>query len=134
MAKNDKDNGSDTASKLMKDEELISRVIDKVNKIDDKMDTRFDNVDHRLGVIDQTILRNALSLEEHMRRTDLLERAVTAMESRLTPIEKQRIIDEAIKQHKWENLVRWGKIIATLAALAGLAAVCKPLLVKLLLP
>jgi hypothetical protein len=57
---------------LMNNEELISRIVDRLKATDDKIDQRFDFVESRLHGIDTTILRNAMSLEEHMRRTDLL--------------------------------------------------------------
>lgn len=130
MAKKDQD--ENVNARLISDEELISRIIDRINAIDANMDTRFTHIDNRLGLIDQTVLRNVMSLEEHMRRTDLLERAVQAMESRITPIERLKIEEEAIKRHKHETLVRWGKIIAALGVVLGILAGAKPLLIKLL--
>ena len=75
---------------------------------------------------------NTNSLNEHMHRTDLLERAVDGMDKRLTPIEKDKIEKEAISAHKREVMVRTAKIIATIATLGGIIAAAKPLLLLLL--
>lgn len=77
---------------------------------------------------------NTESLKEHMHRTELLEDLVQKMDGRLLPIEKLKIETEAIKKHKHEQLVRWGKIIAAVVGIIGLLAGAKPLLIKLLIP
>lgn len=75
---------------------------------------------------------NTNSLNEHMHRTDLLEKAVQQMDARLTPIEVDKIQKEAIAAHRKEMMIKWGKIIAALATLGGLIAAAKPLLLFLL--
>lgn len=131
MSKKDQDEKNDAGSRLMGDEALIARIVDRIDVINNNMDTRFTHIDNRLGLIDQTVLRNVMSLEEHMRRTDLLEVAVRAMEQRITPIEKLRIEEDAIRRHKHESLMRWAKIIATVATVIAILAGAKPLLLKL---
>lgn len=132
MSKKDQDEKDDTSKRLMGDEALIARIVDRIDAVDQCMDSRFTHIDNRLGLIDQTVLRNVMSLEEHMRRTDLLEQAVRAMESRITPMEKTKIEEDAVKRHKHETLVRWAKIIATVATVIALLAGAKPLLLKLI--
>lgn len=77
---------------------------------------------------------NTESLKEHIHRTELLEDLVSKVDARLQPIETSRIEQEAIRKHKHEQLVRWGKIIAVIVGIAGLLAGLKPLLIKLLIP
>lgn len=75
---------------------------------------------------------NTNSLNEHMHRTDLLEKLVTEMDNRLTPLEKEKIEKEAISKHRRETLIRWGKILGALTALGGVIAAAKPLILLLL--
>lgn len=37
------------------------------------------NIEKRLDRIEKTLLRNTMSLEEHMRRTDILEKEVSSL-------------------------------------------------------
>lgn len=76
--------------------------------------------------------KNTESLNEHMHRTDLLEKAVQQMDARLTPIEVDKIQKEAIAAHRKEMMIKWGKIIAALATLGGMIAAAKPFLLFLL--
>jgi hypothetical protein len=69
-----------------------------------------------------------------MHRTELLEDLANKMDGRLSPIEKRQIEEDAVRKHKHETLVRWGKILAALVAFSGLLMWAKPLLLKLLLP
>lgn len=75
---------------------------------------------------------NTNSLNEHMMRTDLLEKAVQNMDARLTPIEVDKIQKEAIAIHRKEMMIKWGKIIAAMATLGGIIAAAKPFLLFLL--
>ena len=47
----------------------------------DRLDERLDSVDQRLASIDSTLVKNTVLLDEHIRRTNLLE-------SELRPIKK----------------------------------------------
>jgi len=76
--------------------------------------------------------QNTNSLNEHMARTELLEKAVQKMDDRLTPIEVDKIQKEAIAAHRKEVMIRTAKIIATIATLGGIIAAAKPLLLLLL--
>lgn len=51
------------------------RILDKLDKIDD-----------RLNDIDKTLVKNTASLEEHMRRTDLLEKAQSDLQIQIKPL------------------------------------------------
>lgn len=83
--------------------------------------------------INNAILQeNTNSLNEHMARTELLEKAVNSLDRRLTPIEIDKIEKEAIAKHRKEVMVRWAKIIGSLATLGGIIAAAKPLILLLL--
>ena len=75
---------------------------------------------------------NTKSLQEHMARTDLLEKAVHNMYQRLQPIEKERIEKEAIAQHRKEFMIKTAKIAGALTAIIGLLVAAKPWLLALL--
>lgn len=62
---------------LMDDKDIVGRVLDKLDK-----------VDSRLNDIDKTLVRNTVSLEEHMKRSDNLEKMITKVESDMLPLQK----------------------------------------------
>lgn len=76
--------------------------------------------------------QNTNSLNEHMARTDLLEKAVQQMDARLTPIEIERIEKEAVAKHRKETMIRWAKIIGALATIGAGIVAAKPLLIFIL--
>lgn len=69
----------------------LERILNKIDKIDDK-----------LLVIDSTLLRNTITLEEHVRRTSILE-------SEIKPLKKHVVLVEA-----------FFKIIGFFATLTGI--------------
>ena len=78
--------------------------------------------------------QNTDSLKEHIHRTNILEDLAQKMDQRLSPVEKALIGSEAIKKHKHEQLVRWGKIVAVVVGVISLLAGLKPLIIKLFIP
>ena len=80
----------------------------------------------------EVMRENTDSLNEHMARTDLLEKAVMAIDSRLTPIEIERIQKTAIAQHRNDMLMRIAKIMGVLTAIGGIIMAAKPLILLLL--
>lgn len=74
---------------------LFKLIIQGINNLTDS--TR--NIDHRLDSVDKTLDRNTVSLEEHMKRTDLLE-------AQLAPI-----------RSAYDWLIISGKVIGILALL-----------------
>lgn len=56
--------------------EDLTRVLDKIDKIDDK-----------LAIIDTTLLRNTITLEEHIRRTSILESEIKPLKKHVTLVE-----------------------------------------------
>ena len=75
----------------------------KFNKIEDKIDSKLDRVETRLDTIDKTTVKQQTILDEHMRRTALLE-------AKVAPLEK------AAPTQKW--MVRVALVLGTFA-LAG---------------
>jgi uncharacterized protein YdcH (DUF465 family) len=94
-------------SKLVNDKDLMKRIFDKLDQLDSKVDTKFDRVEERLDSLDQTMTRNTSSLQEHMRRTELLEKA-----------------QEEMKPIKTVYTVAWGlvKVVGAIGVLLGLVA------------
>lgn len=132
-------------------EETLSKIVDKL----DDVSSAIHKVDKDLALhksqfeqhivqdekmyeefkrMNDILQQNTNSLKEHMHRTELLEELVTKMDGRLSPLEVKHIENNAIKLHKHEQLVRWGKILAALLAISGLLMWAKPLLIKLLIP
>lgn len=75
---------------------------------------------------------NTDSLNEHMARTDLLEKAVQKMDERLTPLEIERIEKDAIAKHRKEILVKIAKWAGAIGAVGAVIAGLKPLILLLL--
>lgn len=69
-------------------DELMAHIMDKLNKIEDKLDRKFDAVESRIDSIDKTLVKQEENLKEHMRRTDLAEKAIERVDSDLKPIKK----------------------------------------------
>lgn len=94
-------------------------------KQDEKM---YDELKRMNNILQQ----NTDSLKEHMHRTDLLETMLSKMDQRLSPIELQRVEEEAIKKYRNDKLVKYGKVLGVMATAIGILAAMKPLLLKLL--
>lgn len=64
--------------------------------------------------------QNTESLKEHMHRTALLEELAQKMDSRLFPIERQRIQEDAVRQYRNEQIIKVAKIVGLLTGLLAL--------------
>lgn len=82
--------------------------------------------------LNDILQQNTESLNEHMARTDLLEKAVQKMDERLTPIEIDKIEKEAVAKHRKEFVVKVAKVVGALATLGGIIAAMKPYIIALL--
>lgn len=51
--------------------------------MDDKLEAKLDKISDRLLNIDTTLAKQAVILEEHIKRTDLLEKQVAPMQDRM---------------------------------------------------
>lgn len=77
---------------MTQNKDPMDRVLDKLDKMDEKIDG-----------IDKTLVRNTASLEEHMRRTELLEAAIK-------PVQEHVVMVKGV-----------GKAIGYLGVLVGMA-------------
>ena len=130
-------------------EDLLSKIVDKLDdlqksthnidkevalqkasSIERHMDIKSIQDDQKLH--NNILTENTKSLQEHMARTDLLEKAVHNMDARLSPLEREKIEQAAIAAHRREVIVRWSKILGVLTALGGAIVAAKPLLLFLL--
>lgn len=130
-------------------EEMLVKIVDKL----DEMQKSLHNVDKDNAVIKAAVQeqsndikvlqeqqkqsndiqrQNTKSLDEHMYRTDLLEKLHQDLDNRLTPIEIEKIEQTAIKAHTKELIIRWAKIVGALATVTGLIVAAKPFLLFLL--
>lgn len=80
--------------------EHLERVLDKLDKLDDRLDK-----------LDLTLVRNTISLEEHSRRCDLLEKD-------LKPVKKHVLIIET-------SFKLIGALSVVIAIVAGLCEIFK---------
>jgi hypothetical protein len=86
------------------------------------LEEKLDKLDYRLDSIDKTLERNTVSLELHMKRTDLLERYVKeqVVEKDLTPIKDHVLkVTHAIRGIFW--------FCTMIASVAGFVIVLKQL-------
>ena len=87
-------------------EKLLDIILSKLDKIDSKLD----RLDSRLDASEKIAIKQELNLDEHMRRSDLLEKRQDRLRGDLIPL---------LKIHT----VVWGvcKIIVGLAVLVSIA-------------
>ncbi len=52
----------------------------------DKIDVKLDKLDSRLGSIDVTLAKQHVSLEDHIRRTDLLEQQIEPIKAHVAMV------------------------------------------------
>jgi hypothetical protein len=77
------------------DKNMEERILDKLDKIDD-----------RLNDMDKTLVRNTTSLEEHMKRSDALEKLINAQSDAMRPVEDHvRHMQGAGKLIVWASVV-----------------------------
>lgn len=78
-------------------------------------DNKLDKLDERLDSIDRTLVRQQASLEEHMRRSELNEKAVSVITDKLEPV----IVHVAIMQSVI-RLLAWAVGVGGLSLLGKL--------------
>lgn len=54
----------------------------------EKLDGRVEKIDNKLDRISETLIRNTESLEYHIKRTNLLETKIEALDADLKPVER----------------------------------------------
>ena len=85
---------------MMSTEEIIKLILEKVNKLDDHLDS-----------VDKTLIKQEANLAEHMRRTDLLETQVKSIQDEIVEIQKPITVAIGI-----------GKIIGWISVAVGIVA------------
>ena|SRR5581483_5977977 len=72
--------------------------------------------------MNEVLMENTASLKEHIHRTNLLEDAVMKMDTRLAPLEIEKIKRQALKDFIFSGSVWLAKIVGGAGALIGLIA------------
>lgn len=80
----------------------------------------------------EILQENTNSLNEHMARTELLEKAAQSMDRRLTPLEVEKIEKEAVVRHRKEVILLVAKIVGVMTALGGIIMAAKPFILLFL--
>lgn len=60
-----------------------------------RLETKMDKVVDRIGSIDVTIAKQQVSIDEHVRRCNLLEEGAKEMAKRMAPLERRKIMVDA---------------------------------------
>ncbi len=89
--------------------ELMKLVLDRIDRLDDKLEAKLNKVEDRLDTMDKTMIKQESNLEAHMRRSDLLENS-------------QNDLKEAVKPLLKVYVVAWGitKIVSGLGLVVGI--------------
>lgn len=66
------------------DKDIMSLILAKLDKMDDKIDKIEDNLHN----VDKTLVKQEANLQEHMRRTDLLEASQNDLRDVVKPLTK----------------------------------------------
>lgn len=62
------------------------------------LNQKIDTLDSRLDSVDKTLIRQEANLGEHMRRTELAEKAIDTLVGKVEPLEKHRaFVEGALK-------------------------------------
>lgn len=86
-------------------------VVETLNRLDGKLD----KLDDRLDKVDNTMIRQQSILDEHVRRTNLLETKMEA-DAKALKIELPAVIQEHIKTERNKLVLKVLKITGALAA------------------
>lgn len=125
-------------------QEKVDEVALVVNKIDKELALQkaaFDDhlkQDERMYEefkrMNDILFQNTESLKEHIHRTDIAEQQletlkelVERIDTRLVPIEQEKIEQNAIKQYRNHKIVEVAKIVGAISALVAMVAAIKSL-------
>ena len=84
----------------------------------DHLQRELRQMNKELKDISSSTHENTISLKEHMRRTEALEKYVEILHTKVDTTEKDRAINQAISQYKQQRLDFSVKILAGLAAIS----------------
>lgn len=117
------DSVENCVSKIDKEVALQKAAFDDHLKQDERMYEEFKRMNDILQ-------QNTESLKEHMYRTELLETIVQKMDTRLSPLEKENIEQQAVAKYRKDFMVRVAKITGILVGVISAIAALWPLIVK----
>ena len=109
-------------------EELLADGLKDLGKNLDKLEGKLDKLDDRIDGISVTLAKQQVSLDEHIRRTDVLEKHVKDVQKEL-PAEVAKHVDEHFKKvnkARWEQFKVFVKVAGktlSIAATSGLFSV-----------
>jgi hypothetical protein len=118
--------------------ERMDTIVDRVAEVGKSVEStrltieghiRKEDVQEReLARMADTLDKNTSSLSEHIRRTDILEAYVKAVDARLTPLEMEQLRRRAVNNWITSKLKLAAKIGAAVSALGALGLAAKQLL------
>jgi len=111
-------------------EEAVEKVDAKCDRIDTTlavMATRFDEhlkqdekMYEEFKVMVQILRENTDSLKEHVMRTNTLQEMVLAINSRLEPIEQERLKKQAVNEFLKAKAAKWSKVAGVITGIITL--------------
>lgn len=75
-------------SKKSSNEDIMKLVLDRIDRLDDKLEQKLNKVEDRLDIMDKTLIKQEANLEAHMKRSDLLEASQHDLKEAVKPIIK----------------------------------------------
>lgn len=113
----------------------IDLVSDKVSEMSTKLEVHIAKFDiaaadaakDRVNISKNTdvLEANTGSLNEHMKRTDILEQYVKKIDERFTPVEMESIRKKAVADYAKARIILLGKLGGAIGALGALAGIVK---------
>lgn len=68
--------------------DVMRMVLDRIDRLDDKLEEKLNKVEDRLDVMDKTLIKQEANLEAHMKRSDLLEQSQDDLKDAVKPLLK----------------------------------------------
>lgn len=89
-------------------------VVDALNR----MDTKLDKLDDRMDGMASTLVKQQASLDEHIKRSDLLEKKID-LETRAIKEDLPKEVENQIRLQRNKFLISAAKILGVIAGLGG---------------
>ena len=102
-------------------------IVDALNRMDGKLD----KLDDRLDNVGQTLVRQQASLDEHIKRTNLLETKIEADASALK-VKLEKDVENLLASKRQKSLMLGLKILGGVAATGGGGVLIKNLVAAIL--
>lgn len=102
-----------------------------------RFDSKFDKFDERFDKYNETLIRNTITLEDHVKRTNLLETKIFHVETEVTGLKEHMTIVKGVMNFFRFILSEKGRLfikimIPVISALASYAMISKETIGKLL--